>query len=87
MTLETLISKIKSKYDSWDSDTKEILDGLWGRMEAAETDVEVFELRLKKQWPTKGSNLYTEDEVKKMFAAHQKTFAPNFEDLHSTDIR
>jgi hypothetical protein len=65
MTLETLINKIKSKYDSWDSETKEIFDESWKRMEGAETDVEVFELRLKKQW-SKGSNLYTEKEVEKI---------------------
>jgi hypothetical protein len=63
MNVKELINKIKSKYDSWDTETKEIFDVLWGRMEAAETDLEVFELRLKKEWPTKGSNLYTEQEV------------------------
>lgn len=86
MNIKELIIKIKSKYDSWNTETKEIVDKLWSRMEAVETDLEVFELRLKKQW-SKGSNLYTEDEIKKMFAAHRKTFAPNFEDLYSTDIR
>lgn len=65
MTLETLINKIKSKYDSWDSETKEIFDESWKRMEGAETDLEVFESRLKKQW-SKGSNLYTEKEVEKI---------------------
>lgn len=63
MPLIELINKIKLKRDSWDSETKEIFDELWSRMEAAETDVEVYKLRLKKQWPTEGSNLYTEQEL------------------------
>jgi hypothetical protein len=62
MTLKKLISKIKSQQDSWNADTLEIFNELWKRMEGAETDLEVFELRLKKQW-TKGSNLYTEKEM------------------------
>lgn len=62
MTIKTLINKIKAQQDSWNPETLEIFNELWKRMEGAETDLEVFELRLKKQW-TKGSNLYTEEEV------------------------
>lgn len=66
MTLDELINKIKLKYDSWDVETLEIINELWSRMEASETDLQVFEMRLKKEWPTEGSNLYTEQDVKKI---------------------
>ena len=62
MTLKTLINKIESQQDSWNPETLGIFNELWKRMEGAETELEIFELRLKKQW-TKGSNLYTEEEV------------------------
>jgi hypothetical protein len=61
MTLKTLINKITSQQDSWNPETLEIFNELWKRMEGAETELEIFELRLKKQW-TKGSNLYTQKE-------------------------
>ena len=63
MTLKELINKIKSQQDSWNPETLEIFNEMWKRMEGAETDLEVFELRLKKQWPTGGSNLYTQKEM------------------------
>jgi hypothetical protein len=65
MTLKTLINKITAQQDSWNPETLEIFNELWKRMEGAETELEVFELRLKKQW-TNGSNLYTEAEMKKI---------------------
>lgn len=79
MTLKELTNRIESKHDSWDFETNEIFNELWGRMEAAEIDVEVFELRVKKQW-TKGSNLYTEKEVKNILERRKST-CEDFDDL------
>lgn len=42
--------------------TVDFIDELFSRLEWAETEVEVFNTRLAKQW-TIGSNLYTEKEI------------------------
>lgn len=46
----------------WSAETNSFVDELYSRLEWAETEVEVFNLRLKKQWSA-GSNLYSKKEV------------------------
>lgn len=46
----------------WGEETRDFVDELYSRLEYAETEVEVFNLRAKKQW-TAGSNLYTQKEL------------------------
>jgi len=46
----------------WSKETVNFVDELFSRLEHAETEVEVFDARLEKQW-TIGSNLYTEKEM------------------------
>lgn len=49
----------------WNQETSDFVDELYSRLEWAETEVEVFNARLKKQW-TAGSNLYSQKEVDDM---------------------
>ena len=46
----------------WSKEAADFVDELYSRLEYAETEVEVFNLRTKKQW-TAGSNLYTQKEL------------------------
>lgn len=46
----------------WDKETADFVDELYSRLEYAETEVEVFNLRAKKQW-TSDSNLYNQNEL------------------------
>lgn len=46
----------------WSAETSSFVDELYSRLEWAETELEVFNLRLQKQW-TIGSNLYSQKEV------------------------
>lgn len=63
MSTRELLDKIKKLESTWNDETRKLVDDLWSIIECAETDVAVFNMRLKKQWPTKNSNLYTESEV------------------------
>jgi hypothetical protein len=63
METSELIKKIKQCEPHWDAQTKEIFDYLWSAWESAELDLGVYKARVEKVWPTKGSNLYTEDEL------------------------
>jgi hypothetical protein len=66
MTFLELHKKIIDKCDSWDDETHEIVDQLYGMLQQAETDLEVLNLRIAKQW-SKGSNLYTEKQIQRLF--------------------
>ena len=57
-----LCAKRKKLLPEWSQETRDFVDELYSRLEWAETELEVFNLRLKKQWTT-GSNLYTQKEV------------------------
>jgi hypothetical protein len=46
----------------WSEETKEFVNELFSRLEHAELDLQVLNLRLKKQW-TENSNIYTQDEL------------------------
>lgn len=46
----------------WSAETNAFVDELYGRLEWAETENAVFNLRLNKNW-TAGSNLYSQKEV------------------------
>jgi len=57
-----LCAKRNKLLPEWSQETSDFIDELYSRMEYAETEVEIFNLRLKKQW-TDGSNLYNQKEV------------------------
>ena len=46
----------------WSPETESFFDEMYSRLEWAETDSEVLNLRLKKRW-TPNSNLYTQEEL------------------------
>lgn len=57
-----LCDKWKKLSPEWSTETNNFVNELYSRLEHAETELEVFNLRLQKQWTT-GSNLYTQKEV------------------------
>lgn len=63
MKIEELTTLIRSKQSSWDDETNQIVNYLWDAWEADSVELETFRARVAKEWPTKGSNLYTEKEV------------------------
>ena len=64
MKIEELTTLIISKQPSWDDETNQIVNYLWDAWEANSVELETFRARVAKEWPTKGSNLYTEKEYK-----------------------
>jgi len=65
--IKDLIQTWQKLHPEWSTETSEFFDELYSRLEWAETEVEVFKLRLNKQW-TKNSNLYTQKEVDALVA-------------------
>lgn len=63
-----LVETRKKLFPEWSAETKEFVDELYSRLEWAETEVEVFNLRLKGEW-TPNSKLYTKKEVDALVAA------------------
>jgi len=61
-TIPQLADICSSLAPDWPEHTKQLVDELWMRMEIAETDLEIFNLRLKGEW-TPNSKLYTQKEV------------------------
>ena len=59
---QELQNRISSVFPRCDDETKQLLNDLYSYWEMADLDLEVFDLRLKKQWTT-GSNLYSQKEV------------------------
>lgn len=57
-----LRSTHKKLSPEWPKETVDFVDELFSRLEWAETEVEVFNARLQKQW-TVGSNLYVEKDL------------------------
>lgn len=51
--------------EEWSPETKDFVNELYSRLEHAETDNCVFRMRLKGEW-TKGSTLYTQEDVDRM---------------------
>jgi hypothetical protein len=49
----------------WSAETISFVDELYARLEWAETEVEIFNLRLKGEWSA-DSKLYTQKEVDKL---------------------
>jgi hypothetical protein len=62
MTTKQLLETRKKLLPEWSQETSDFVDELYSRLEWAETEVEVFNARLQKQW-TAGSNLYSQKEV------------------------
>ena len=62
MTTKQLLETRKKLLPEWSQETIDFVDELYSRLEWAETEVEVFNARLNKQW-TAGSNLYNQKEV------------------------
>jgi len=60
--IKDLIATIKKLLPEWSAETIDLVDELYSRLEWAETEVEVFNLRLKGEW-TLGSKLYTKKEL------------------------
>ncbi len=60
--VKQLIATQNKLLPQWSTETSKFVDELYSRLEWAETENEVFNSRLKKQWTT-GSNLYTQKEV------------------------
>lgn len=57
------ICHIWSKLEpEWSEETKEFVNELFSRLEHAELDLQVLNLRLEKQW-TENSNIYTQNEL------------------------
>ncbi len=61
-SIKDLISTRQKLFPEWSAETKEFVDELYSRLEWAETELEVFNLRLKGEW-TPNSKLYTQKEV------------------------
>ncbi len=81
MNFLDLHNKIIDKCDSWDEETYEIVDQLYGMLQQAGTDLEVLNARIAKSW-TKGSNLYTQEEMQRLF-----DYCMQFSDWISDDRR
>lgn len=63
-----LCDKWKKLSPEWSTETNNFVNELFSRLEYAETENAVSNLRLQKQW-TEGSNLYTQKEVDDLVAA------------------
>jgi hypothetical protein len=60
--IKDLIQTRQKLLPEWSAETISFVDELYSRLEWAETEVEVFNLRLKGEW-TAGSKLYTKKEL------------------------
>ena len=60
--IKDLIETRENLLPEWSAETQEFFDELYSRLEWAETEIEVFNLRLKGEW-TVGSKLYTKKEM------------------------
>ena len=61
-SIKDLIATRQKLLPEWSAESQEFFEELYSRLEYAETELEVFNLRINKQW-TKGSNLYNQKEV------------------------
>lgn len=59
--IKDLIQTRQKLLPEWSQETSDFFDELYARLEYAETELAIFNLRLKKR--TQGSNLYTQEEV------------------------
>ena len=57
-----LYEEWKKLSPEWTAETKEFVDELYSRLEWAETEVSIFQARLKGEW-TPNSKLYTQQEL------------------------
>lgn len=64
--------RITSVLPKCDDEIKQLLSDLYSYWKAADLELAVFNLRLKKQW-TKGSNLYTQEELDHECLLHYKS--------------
>lgn len=62
--ISELVATRKKLLPEWSPETQEFFDELYSRLEWAETEAEVFNLRLKGEW-TVGSRLYTQKQLDK----------------------
>lgn len=60
--IKDLIQTRQKLFPEWSKETSDFVDELYARLEYAETELTIFNLRLKKEW-TEGSNLYSQKEV------------------------
>lgn len=61
-SIKDLISTRQKLFPEWSTETQEFFDELYSRLEYSETELEVFNLRLKGEW-TPNSKLYTKKEL------------------------
>lgn len=66
--IKDLITTRQKLLPEWSAETGEFFDELYSRLEWAETENTVFNLRLKGEW-TPNSKLYTQKEVDALVAA------------------
>ena len=60
--IKDLIATRRKLFPEWSVETIDFFNELWSRLEWAETEVCVFEARLKGEW-TPNSKLYTQEEL------------------------
>ncbi len=60
---QTIEERIKSVWGRCDPEVQNLIDDLYGWAEAAETQMQVLDMRIKKEWMP---YLYTQKEVEEM---------------------
>lgn len=75
--IKELIETRKKLLPEWSQETSDFVDELYSRLEWAETENAVFNLRLKKQW-TAGSNLYVEKDLTEAYNQGYKDGSNHF---------
>ena len=61
-SIKDIIATRQKLLPEWSAESQEFFDELYSRLEYAETELEVFNARLKGEW-TLGSKLYTKKEL------------------------